>query len=384
MQQPINGIDRVESFPTWMKDARLALVTNDAARNVSGRLSRQVLLDSDYSLVKLFSPEHGIDLKGEDGQEQQSKTDAITGLPVISLYGDQMQPLQQDLQDVDAVLFDIPDVGSRFYTYLWTMTYVMEACSLYKKPLVVLDRPNPTGGRLAKAEGPMLDEENCQSFIGRWRIPIRHCCTLGELAQYFNYSQQLKVELTIIKCNGWEGRTSWLQHPEWFYPTSPAIQHIETACIYPGTAFWEGINLHDGRDTGYPFRWFGAPWINDSLFEWLEHHPLPGLAVNPLWLQPSKGKYKNCVCVGGLLSIVDEEKHRPVAAGLKLLQAIAQLYPAQIAEATYPTHANPSGIKHLDLLLGIPNAFDDIVSGKNIDTSCQQEWQRIMAPHLLY
>jgi len=384
MQQPFSGIDRVDSFPLWLKDARLALVTNDAARNVSGRLSRQVLLDSDFSLVRLFSPEHGIDVQGADGQEQLSRKDTATGLPVVSLYCDQMQPSQQDLQDIDAVLFDIPDIGCRFYTYLWTMTHVMEACSRYQKPLVILDRPNPTGGNLDKAEGPMLEQETCQSFIGRWRIPIRHCCTLGELAQYFNHSRRLQIDLTIIKCSGWEDRSSWLHHPEWFYPTSPAIRQIETACIYPGTAFWEGVNLHDGRNTGYPFRWFGAPWINDSLFDWLAHHPLPGLAVNPLSQQPANGKYQNSLCFGGWLCIVDEEAHRPVAAGLQLLQAIAQLYPSQLQEATYPTHANPQGTRHLDLLVGIPGVFEDITSGKLIHTDCQVEWRQAMDPHLLY
>jgi uncharacterized protein YbbC (DUF1343 family) len=120
------------------------------------------------------------------------------------------------------------------------------------------------------------------------------------------------------------------------------------------------------------------------LFDWLENHPLPGLAVNPLSLQPANGKYKNSLCVGGFLSIVDEETHRPVAAGLQLLQAIAQLYPSQLQEATYSTHANPQGTRHLDLLLGIPGAYEKITSGKFIDTDCQVEWRQAMDPYLLY
>ena len=138
-------------------------------------MSRVALLKNQFKLVKIFSPEHGISVKGDDGVKQQNVTDTITDLPVVSLYGEKLMPSEEDMQDVDMVLFDIPDIGCRFYTYLWTMTYVMESCAAYNKPFMILDRPNPIGALLEKAEGPMLDEANCSSFIGRWNIPLKHC-----------------------------------------------------------------------------------------------------------------------------------------------------------------------------------------------------------------
>src|SRR5690606_8412023 len=146
---------------------------------------RKALQDAGFQLVKLFSPEHGLLAVGADGVAQADFVDPLTGLPVVSLYGSKMAPEPQDLESLDAVLFDIPDVGCRFYTYLWTLSYVMEGCARARIPLFVLDRPNPLGGDLSQAEGPMLDEAHCSSFIGRWSIPIRHSCTLGELALYF-------------------------------------------------------------------------------------------------------------------------------------------------------------------------------------------------------
>jgi len=146
------------------------------------------LLDAGFNIVKLFSPEHGLDVKGVDGATIKDGVDALTRLPVISLYNEKLQPDENDLKDIDMVLFDIPDIGCRCYTYLWTMTYVLEACAAYNKKFIVLDRPNPVSGSLRFAEGPMLDEAHCSSFIGRWNIPLRHSCTLGELALYFNAS----------------------------------------------------------------------------------------------------------------------------------------------------------------------------------------------------
>src|SRR6185369_6087666 len=149
--------------------------------------------------------------------------DAVTGLPVTSLYGNQLKPSKEDLSEIDCVLFDIPDAGCRFYTYLWTMTYIMESCKETAKPLVILDRPNPLGGNLDLCEGPMLDEIHCSSFIGRWSIPVRHGCTYGELAHYFSETKLKCKAPVVIKTRNWK-RTDSLQQSEWhFKPPSPSL-----------------------------------------------------------------------------------------------------------------------------------------------------------------
>jgi uncharacterized protein YbbC (DUF1343 family) len=194
------------------KTLRIALATNNAAFTTGGEFTRAALFKNGFQVTKLFSPEHGITVKGRDGEAQTNTTDIITGLPVISLYGNKSAPSEEDLSDVDAVLFDIPDIGCRFYTYLWTMTYVMEACAQFNKPFIVLDRPNPIGALIENAEGPFLDETDCYSFIGRWNIPLKHACTLGELASYFAATRLPGLQLEVISVKNYRRHYTALHH----------------------------------------------------------------------------------------------------------------------------------------------------------------------------
>ena len=191
------GIDQLLlSNPSW-KHQRIALVTNEAATTYNGIASRKALQDKGFNLLKLFSPEHGLSAKGADGEAIHDGIDELTDLPIISLYSIKLAPSAQDLSNIDLVIFDIPDVGVRFYTYLWTLTYVMESCAINKKKLVVLDRPNPLSGNMQLAEGPFLDSSS-NSFIGRWSIPIRHSCTLGEVPTNGNCHAGSKKSLTQL------------------------------------------------------------------------------------------------------------------------------------------------------------------------------------------
>jgi uncharacterized protein YbbC (DUF1343 family) len=365
------------------KGRRIALVTNEAASTKGGIPSRVALLQNGFLLVKLFSPEHGLSARGVDGAFQKHVVDTATGLPVISLYGDQLAPTKEDLQDVDLVLFDIPDVGCRFYTYLWTLSYVMEACAAYGKPLVVADRSNPIGGDLALVEGPWLDEAHCASFIGRWNIPLRHCCTLGELAQYFAAFRIQNLQLQVVKVEHWE--RNQVADPNHFIPPSPAIQDPETALLYPGTGLLEGVLINEGRGTEQPFRMCGAPWINgEALAEaYLEKSP-PGLHARTCSFTPSEGVYAGELCQGLAFSVTDPSGFCPVAAGIRLLQTLACLYPQQLRERLYCTRANPSGAAHLDKLLGVKGAFEQIKTGAPFLTEVGQEWRGIIKPYLLY
>ncbi|GAO43987.1 exo-beta-N-acetylmuramidase NamZ family protein [Flavihumibacter petaseus] len=370
------GIDQAPLALRSMKTLRWGLVSNSVAMTVNGVPALPHLLGEGFRIRKLFSPEHGFSATGIDGATQPDQTDQQTGLPIISLYGGKLCPTERDLEDIDAILFDIPDVGCRFYTYLWTLTYVMEACAAFGKMLVVLDRPNPIGGDLNCAEGPMLDETHCSSFIGRWSIPIRHSCTLGELARYFAATRLPALHLEVVSVEGWEKRLSATSGSYSFRPTSPAITNAATALLYPGTGLLEGININEGRGTAHPFCCFGAPWINrHQLQEAFAELQVPGIATTPVSYTPRESRYAGQACEGLLLNVNDAEVFRPVAAAITIIRLLMELYPLWIAEAFYPTAANPSGTGHLDKLLGVPGAFARLMSKQTIATDVTDQWR---------
>lgn len=385
MKQVLFGIDTFLLEQKAFNHLRFALVTNNVATTSSGESSRVALLKAGFTITKLFSPEHGLTAQGEDGSFQDHSIDSLTQLPVISLYGDHLIPSEEDLADVDAVLFDIPDVGCRFYTYLWTMTYMMEACAKYKKMFVVLDRPNPIGGEIEKAEGPLLDEINCSSFIGRWNIPIRHSCTLGELATYFAASKIKNLDLKIITLQNWN-RNQTVEAGWNFIPTSPAIRDIETAILYPGMGLLEGINVNEGRGSTKDFKILGAPWIDavemNHSFKQLN---IAGIETTEISYIPDWGLYAKERCSGLQFSINNIDLFWPVAMGLQLLQLILSLYPEQCKERLYPTVANPTGAGHLDKLIGVYKSFEKLKKNElELFNSSVASWQETIQPYLLY
>jgi uncharacterized protein YbbC (DUF1343 family) len=381
MQKVIPGIDSFLEQADIYKSFRLALVTNNAAFTSDRILSRLALVKNGFNLIKIFSPEHGISVRGADGVYQDHSIDIKTDLPIISLYGDRLTPTEEDLNNIDIVLFDIPDVGCRFYTYLWTMTYIMEACARDNKQLVILDRPNPIGGNLEMAEGPMLDEINCSSFIGRWSIPIRHSCTLGELANYFATKKINGLDLKVIPIENWKRN----EIANDFYPTSPAIQNISTALVYPGMGLLEGINVNEGRGTDKSFLQFGAPWIKSKeLLAPIEQKRFEGIKIKSASYAPRSSQYADEECNGLELSVTDINKFRPVSFGINLLSFLFRLYPGYIEERAYVTNANPTGKGHLDKLLGIKNAFDVFKTNAFINININQTWREEMNSYLLY
>lgn len=384
MQQVIPGIDVFLQDPEVNKNSAFAIVTNNAAFTSDRILSRLALVEKGFNLVKIFSPEHGISVKGADGSYQKDAIDIKTALPIISLYGDRLMPTEEDLKDIDIVLFDIPDVGCRFYTYLWTMTYVMEACAKYNKQMIILDRPNPTGGNLKMVEGPMLDEKTCASFIGRWSIPIRHSCTLGELANYFSNRKVKGLDLKIIPAKNWE-RNKIAGIGFDFYPTSPAIKNISTALVYPGMGLLEGVNVNEGRGTDNPFIQFGAPWINaEELQTELKNKNISGMDLKLCSYVAADSLYKNETCYGLELNLTEANKFRPVAFGIDLISVLFKLYPHDVKERAYVTNVNPSGGGHLAKLLGIKNAYDLLRSNASIETNVSQSWAKEIQAYLLY
>jgi uncharacterized protein YbbC (DUF1343 family) len=378
------GIDLIPATHLLHK-CQLALLTNDAAKTGLGKPTRLALLENGFKITRLFSPEHGIGANEADGKAVHNQSDHLTGLPVVSLYGESLKPSQESLQGIDAVVFDIPDVGSRFYTYLWSMTYMMEACSEIGIPFVVLDRPNPIGGNLSIAEGPMLDESNCSSFIGRWRIPIRHCCTLGELALFFQATRLPNLKLEVIACKGWNRKVSFFESGNPFIPTSPAICDAETALLYPGTCLLEGLEINEGRGTDRPFKQAGAPWI--VAHKWqssLSESAIMGVETACVTFVPEWGLYQGETCKGLQFHITDANAFRPVSFGLELIRQLMFCFGEKVKPRLYKTRANPDGEQHLDLLLGTPGSFEYLKKGGMSETNISAEWTDIIKPFLLY
>lgn len=394
MNKVVLGIDAVlAQSPEW-QSKRIALVTNHAATTSQFVASRVALLEHGFNLVRLFSPEHGLDTTGADGHEMKNAVDVLTRLPVVSLYGDKLAPSPKDLEDIDLVLFDVPDIGSRFYTYLWTLSHVLEACAKTGTPLILADRPNPLSGNMALAAGPLLDEARCGSFIGRWSIPVRHSSTLGELARYFNATRNIGCELDVISCSNWRRE---MFHPDWarsFVPLSPAIPTFESALLYQGLCLLEATNLSEGRGTATPFRMVGAPWLltedTAKLFNAMVAEIADNVFLRPLFFTPSEGKFAGQKCSGLMLHVADYSGFRSLDIGLLIVRIIKDLHPDAFAWATYPTHVNPTGRKHLDLLLGVEGAeelFDvplsDFIAAVKELTDPVDWWGR-MRPFLLY
>ena len=386
IQKVIFGIDNFIANNKPQNYGNIGLLTNDAAFTAKGVCSRIALLRAGFSIKKLFSPEHGLSVKGADGAFIPNGTDVLTDLPIVSLYGDKLTPSHEDLADLDTVIFDIPDVGLRYYTYLWTLTYMLEQCAKNVTKLVVLDRPNPLSNI---AEGPILDELHCGSFIGRWQIPVRHGCTLGELAMFFNAERAIGADLEVIRCENWQKNmffTDW-QLP--FQPTSPAIVSWQTMLAYPITAYYEATNLSDGRGTTAPFAQIGATWMK-ALDVSMIKQIAEGMRFEPCEFIPSEGKFQGEICKGIKILVENPEKYKPVLLGLCLLKAIKEQFLKDFAWKPYPTRANPTGTRHLDLLIGITDAekmFDlpwEVFLEKVSELTIVDEWQHLIKKYALY
>ena len=384
------GIDEIiHQNPSW-KTKRIGLVTSNAATTNNGALSRTALLQAGFTIVCLFSPEHGITATAPDGEAQQNSMDPITGLPVVSLYGPRCMPTTQDLENIEIVLFDIPDIGARFYTYLWTLTYVLEACALNKKECIVLDRPNPVSGNFDAAEGPFL-EDTTSSFIGRWNIPIKHSCTLGELALYFNGTKKLSANLTVIPVKNWD-RDSFVS--AWgtdFVATSPAIQNHNSMLLYPGLCLLEATNISEGRGSQYSFETAAAPWMQtNEITSFINQSFGDEIKASGISFTPTSGKYANTLCKGIHFEVIDPAYYKPVFFGLLLLHIIRAKHPQHFLWEPYKTAVNPSGENHLDKLLGINNAqkLFDLTLPQFVATCTKithtPNWQEQMIPYLLY
>lgn len=318
-----NGIDCVDRWHKVLGGKRLGLITSVSGvdRNLNSAVD---ILHKKYRLTALFGPEHGVRGNIGAGGDVEDYMDPDTGLPVYSLYRRDSKRLTREMLDqVDAVVYDIQDLGVRYYTYISTMIYALEDCARFDKELIILDRCNPLGD---------LVEGNClkpgfESFIGAYPLCMRYGLTAGELALMVNGEKNLGCRLTVIPCEGWNRH---VMHPEtghvWVMP-SPAMPRYETALVYAGACLFEGTNISEGRGTAAPFEIIGAPFIEaGKLVKYMTKKKLPGVLFSPAYFTPYFSKFKGEACEGIHIHVTDSRAFRSALCGLELLDAIRTIY----------------------------------------------------------
>lgn len=301
-----------------LTNKRVGLVSMPAAVLPDLTSALDALLNVNVNVAALFGPEHGFGGSALDGAKVDHSTDPRTGLPIFSLYGKTHEPDAEMLEHVDALVFDMQDVGVRFYTYLSTLFYVLRGAGKHGKPVFVLDRPNPITGEIV--EGSFI-EPGFESFVGIINIPMRHGMTLGELSQYMNAEYSLHADLHVIEMQGWQ-RSVWFDATDLpWVPPSPAMPHLSTAMLYPGMCLLEGTNLSLGRGTALPFEVCGAPWLDGAvLADEMNALDLPGARFRATRFTPSASNHAGNGCGGVQIHVTDRVSLRPVEVALHLMR----------------------------------------------------------------
>ena len=324
------GLERILADQKHLlKGKRVGLVCNPTSVTPSLEHAIDLFHAADgIDLKAIFGPEHGARGDVQYMVDVVEERDARTGLEVFSLYGktkESLAPTKEMLEGVDTLVVDIQDIGSRYYTYVYTMSYCMESAAKYGKEVIVLDRPNPLGG--VAVEGNVLNKP-LHSFVGRYPIPVRHGMTPGELAGLFNEEFGIGCKLTVVPMRGWN-REMWFDQTElpWVIP-SPNMPTLETATVYPGMCLLEGTNVSEGRGTTMPFLFVGAPWVNAyALAEALTAEKLPGIRFRPHYFTPTWDKCKGLRCGGVQLHISDREAFKSYVTGIAVVKTLRRLYP---------------------------------------------------------
>jgi uncharacterized protein YbbC (DUF1343 family) len=373
------GLDRlIHEQLHLLQGKRVGLVTHPAAvlPDLTGAVD--ALLRVGVRLSALFGPEHGLDGSSADGTLVGDAIHPHSGLPIYSLYGAVQEPAPEMLAGVDVLIFDMQDVGVRFYTFMSTLFYVLRGAARAGKPVVVLDRPNPINGRTL--EGPLV-LPGFASFVGVVPVPIRHGLTLGEMARWMNGEHHLGADLSVVTIHGWR-RAMWFDDTglPWV-PTSPAIPHLSTATLYPGLCLLEGTNISEGRGVALPFEVCGAPWIDGrTLAERLNTLMLAGVRARTTRFVPSSDKYAGQMCSGVQFHVTDRNALRPVTLGLHLISVLRDMYPGEFTWR----------VSHFDQLIGSDQVRLALERGEPVEQVAQSwsetlaEFEQRRVPYLLY
>ncbi|HUU52920.1 MAG TPA: DUF1343 domain-containing protein [Candidatus Heimdallarchaeota archaeon] len=395
----------LEKHLDLVKSKRVGLITNPTGTD-SAATSTIILFANapDIHLAALYGPEHGVRGDAQAGEYVPFDREKKLDIPVFSLYGQSKTPDQDMManidesmrsfdtvdegkliepsmvENIDILVFDIQDVGTRIYTYIATMAYAMQTCAENNKEFIVLDRPNPING--TDMEGPILEYPKYSSFVGLYPIPVRHGMTVGELAQLFNSNfLSQKTNLTVIPMKGWE-RSMWFDETAlpWIFP-SPNMPSLDTATVYPGQVFLEGTNVSEGRGTTKPFEIFGAPWIDGAqLAKALNNLKLPGVRFQKTWFTPEISKYQGQVCEGAQIHVTDRTRFKPFETSMFIIQAIMDMNIEQ-----FLFHS-----EYFDKIMGTSTVREELEEHHDVSEimnkfySDLDVFNNIRKPHLLY
>ncbi len=379
------GLEVLLADAKRLSKQRVGLVTNASGVTSNLVCTIDALRDVGVRVTALFGPEHGFSSSTPDATAVASSRDARTGLPVYSLYGNTRKPTIEMLANIDVLVFDLQDVGVRFYTYTTTLAFLLEACTESQIPLIVLDRPNPIGGIVL--EGPLLNP-SLQSFIGHGLLPIRYAMTIGELARLYNRELEIGAELDVIAMKGWR-REMWFDETGLVWvPPSPGIPHFSTTVTYPAMCLIEGSNLSEGRGTALPFEIVGAPWLDGhSLADDLNGLNLDGVRFRPITFTPSDNKHAQKTCHGVQVHVIDRDAFRPVKTGLHIIAACRAQDRHRFEFLSTSWEGKPP---HLDLLVGNSAVREGLQANRSVDTLMQgwdadaARFEKIRERYLLY
>lgn len=341
----LSGLDGISRFDDLLQGKRVGLMTNPTGIDHQLRSSIDILNER-YRLSALFGCEHGVRGDAQAGDRVDTYTDTQTGVTVYSVYGKSDRMTREMLDTFDVLVFDIQDVGARFYTYLYSLSYAMEECAKAGKTVLVLDRINPIGG--IRRGGTILDLR-FRSFVGDYELPTQTGLTIGEYARYIRHYLKLDLDLHVAPLTGWS-RGMYLDDTDlpWVAP-SPNCQSLATALVYIGTCVFEGVNVSEGRGTTQPFELIGSPWMDAAALEKrMAALDMPGLHFRRASFKPTFSKYQNELCHGVQVHITDREKADVFLGGLKLLETIRDMYPEKLEYLSW----GESRIHSLDKLLG--------------------------------
>lgn len=340
----LTGID-VLLRDGMLRGARIGIATNPSAVTAQGRPTWQALLEAGYSIGAFFGPEHGF--RGDAQDAVEIEDGEFRGIPSYSLYGKRLAPDRHMLEGLDALVFDIQDIGCRYYTYLYTLANIMGVCEETGTLLLVLDRPDPIGG--VEVEGAPIPDA-AASFVGARRLPQRTGMTLGELALYFRGEFFPRAAIEVARVEGWKRSTLFGETGLPWVSPSPNIPTPATALVYPGTCLFEGTNMSEGRGTTRPFETFGAPWIDGPAFrDELAALRVPGVAFVPAAFTPTFSKHAGVFCGGVTMCVTEPKVFKPLYAGIAVLKASHDLYPEQFEWK--PTWEDPK-LSFVDRLAG--------------------------------